>query len=542
MAYNSISKIQFKGIDTFGNNDFSKDNSHYWLPVEPKVKEDEFAKTVGSVIMPPSEARKTNNLKIIGYSVAGAVVLTAATIFFLLKGGPKGFSRAIKNARDYFETKLAESALNANKTASKLNIRLSKIFGKAFTHANAVNNFTTFKDLLFKKAMNITKFTAKIHNKITNLFLKIGAKAVKSRYGATAEKLTQTFNLTNSAIIKNSTSLGEIIEINGIKKTKKEWLDYAVSLNSEIATTHTKGFGNDAVKSRFKYMLSEIVPNLVKKFKKVTTLFEKDNLTRFATDNAILEEKTLLKNKVLKNRNILSYNPNNLFSDSNSIILEIAKSLKNQDISELGEIRRLIKEYTKKGASDSAQKQQILELIDKFDITHPKTNIGELKKLISNYKHGKIEELLDIEKAICSKDDYKLIEKSYKSYIKSLDKSIYTETEDFINKLRDLTMGSAPTDVLSMLGSLVVLGYELAKSKDKDQRQSIALKYGFPALSGIGVSLYCNAKLFAGLKALLAGAASTFILNRTGKWLDEKLKSKTSANNDLTQKSVNQES
>ena len=57
--------------------------------------------------------------------------------------------------------------------------------------------------------------------------------------------------------------------------------------------------------------------------------------------------------------------------------------------------------------------------------------------------------------------------------VKNLDKSIKIETDDFISKVRDLALGSAPTDVLTILGGLGTLGYYLGKSKDSDERVSI---------------------------------------------------------------------
>ena len=95
------------------------------------------------------------------------------------------------------------------------------------------------------------------------------------------------------------------------------------------------------------------------------------------------------------------------------------------------------------------------------------------------------------------------------------------ETEEFVNKLRDLTMGSAPTDILTNLVGVGTLGYYLAKSDDNQQRMGIALKYGFPALTLIGVGLYGNAKLFAGSKSLIFGIVSSFIVNRIGSAANE---------------------
>ena len=69
-----------------------------------------------------------------------------------------------------------------------------------------------------------------------------------------------------------------------------------------------------------------------------------------------------------------------------------------------------------------------------------------------------------------------------------------------------------------------MLSYHLGKSEDNEQRTSIALKYGIPALSLIGVSLYCNAKLYAGTKGLLIGTLASAILNRIGTTADNLLK------------------
>ena len=77
-------------------------------------------------------------------------------------------------------------------------------------------------------------------------------------------------------------------------------------------------------------------------------------------------------------------------------------------------------------------------------------------------------------------------------------------------------MGSAPTDILSVLGGLGTLSYYLGKSDNGQERAAIALKYGIPALVGVGVSLYGNARLFAGSKSLCFAVISSFIANRFG--------------------------
>ena len=150
--------------------------------------------------------------------------------------------------------------------------------------------------------------------------------------------------------------------------------------------------------------------------------------------------------------------------------------------------------------------------------------ISGLKNSFVNFKQGKIEDMLDIYKKLLSEEEYNVLEKSYKNSVKSLDKSINIETEEFVSKVRDLALGGAPTDILTILGSLATLGYNIGKSEDNEQRTSISLKYGIPTLAGIGVTLYCNAKLYAGTKSLLVGGLSTVVLNKIGVWADDLLK------------------
>ena len=216
-------------------------------------------------------------------------------------------------------------------------------------------------------------------------------------------------------------------------------------------------------------------------------------------------------------------------------------SFKDVDkIKHLRDIRINIKKYTKDPVANDKLKETILADMDAFvekineslknktiDNDSAQVLISEMKGLKDSFvgfKQGKIEDVLDIYKNLLSKDDYAALKKSYRSSLKSLDKSIKIENDDFVSKLRDLALGSAPTDVLTILGSIGVLGYNLGKSDNNEQRVSIALKYGIPALAGVGVSLICNAKLFAGSKALIIGSLSSLVLNEIGVLCDNALK------------------
>ena len=81
--------------------------------------------------------------------------------------------------------------------------------------------------------------------------------------------------------------------------------------------------------------------------------------------------------------------------------------------------------------------------------------------------------------------------------------------------------------MLSILGTVGTVGYFLNKSKDKDEKYSVAIKYGIPAIGAIATSLYCTARLVAGGKALLFGLVSGWLMNKAGEAVDNARKKYT---------------
>ena len=123
-------------------------------------------------------------------------------------------------------------------------------------------------------------------------------------------------------------------------------------------------------------------------------------------------------------------------------------------------------------------------------------------------------------KAILPESEYRKVEKRVNALTKSLDKSIKIETVGYVDKARDLKLGSAPTDILSILGTVSTVGWFLGKSKDKDERISSSLKYGIPAVGAIATSLLCTAKLVAGGKSIAIGLVSGWLMSKLGEIVD----------------------
>ena len=542
---NSIQKIETNSVDKFLSQRVGSVNTQsFWLPAKNEDEGDKFyISDIQKMFVLPDEARKTNNTKVIGLSIAGATLLTAAGVFLLLKGGPKGVAKGFRKLRNYLETKVLTSKLNTGKTPNNAMLYLLSTLENASAKAEAVNNFVSFKDVLFKNFMAKTKFTDKIHNGITRLFGKIGRRTVKNNYASTSGKFKEikalSENISSKVLGKNPT---EIVEINGVRMTREKWLEKIGVLNEDISSVFTEGFSDRALQSRLSRMLHS-VDTLYDNFKELRVFTPKASLTTFIAESMLAGDKAAIKKGVRSFRKAISYNLGDMMESANAKILDISKVIGYKDsenMRKLATIRGNIKEFVNGGGVDSIKKQQILdnisdlkrsvEVLIKDEKIKPEDKdlflgiFDDLRNGIATYKEGKVENILKIYKKLLPEDEYDIVARVYKAGVKSLDKSIKMETEDYMSKLRDLTLGSAPTDILTILISLGVLGYHLGKSKDSDQRQSIALKYGFPAIAGVGVSLYCNAKLYAGSKSLIVGALSTWVLNRIGEWGDKKLK------------------
>ena len=550
---NSIPTVDNKK-NVFGNITIRQLPSDYWLPQNQDtvvINNDKKDNSSKIKIVTPEQARQGNNFKVLGLSIAGATVLTAAALFFLLKGGPKGLSKNFQKFRDYLDKKVQKSKLN-NMGDTGLNKAYTYIIKKldvAQQKFEAVNNFTTLKDVAFKLLMYTTAFGTKIHDDITRMFEKIGRQSVVNSYKKTVGRIAET-RAVNAASNKNilARNVYETVEINGVHQTKAQWLSQVEQMNDELLETYEKHFNQNALTGRY-LRIKKSVEDLKTHFGSLKAFWSKDMMNSFMAENAIAKDKSAIQNAVKGFRRELSYSVEDLVKDSDDKIIKMSRAISYKDIDKINMLRGLRQDLKKlmkasgsnmQGQNSAALNAKIIGGMDNFRtsvLTSLKNKtmdervgqelligIEELQSSFTNYKQGRVENILNIYKHILSPEEYKVVETSYKDSIKALDKSINIETDEFVSKIRDLALGGAPTDILTILGSLGTLGYHLGKSDDNEQRMSISLKYGIPAIAGIGVSLYCNAKLFAGTKSLIIGSISTVVVNKIGTWADNMLK------------------
>jgi hypothetical protein len=120
-------------------------------------------------------------------------------------------------------------------------------------------------------------------------------------------------------------------------------------------------------------------------------------------------------------------------------------------------------------------------------------------------------------KAVTNPTDHKKLE----AFEKRLQKTLKLEADSYFNKVRDLRVGAAPTDVTSVLTTTAGAGWAMLQCEDKDTRISVALKYGIPIIGASIASPLIAAGLISGFNATLAGIASGFVFNRIGAQVDQ---------------------
>ena len=152
-------------------------------------------------------------------------------------------------------------------------------------------------------------------------------------------------------------------------------------------------------------------------------------------------------------------------------------------------------------------------------------NKNALKILLGDGKteKGTYDKILDTLMPKLSTEERSLLKKSFRKYSNQLETASKTECVEYFDKKRDLTLGSAPTDILSAIALLALSGIAIGTAENKDERISKAITVAIPALAGLGVSTTLAALLYSGLKGAICGSVAGSALSLTGSMIDKKV-------------------
>ena len=491
----------------------------------------------------PKKKHKKRNL---AYAVGSSALIVTGGVLLLTKGLPKNTQKYLENLKKFMENKLEKSNIKGSDRWSEFWEHSIRRVDSFIEKSQSINNFTTLKDIGFKRLMDISKPTAKMHQKVTTFFERIARRSVINSYKTTNKnfnKMFETFDRLDKTILK--TNPDEIITYKGKDYTKKELIDLAQKYRQKIKTSITDFTSESSLLGRYKYM-KDATSSLYSHFwdKLTNNFWSKDNLfltkemwQTYIPDAQITSNKKLLNDKVAALRKCISHTD----KDKTLIVSGYVKTLKNLISPSDKEGLRLIKKLewfldnpeglsqnreslvkTLNAIKDRPFEKGLEDAVIQNQAKIRQSNIDSIIKLLDENSNGELQEIIDIYKQIAP---YELAqtkaEKTVRKAVSSFDKALKTETTEFFDKLRDLQLGSAPTDVIGILAPTAMIGYGLLEAANTDERKSVMYTAGIPIIGSVATTIYCTTKLVSGGLSLGIAAATGIAFKIVGDIIDK---------------------
>ena len=448
-------------------------------------------------------------------TTAGNMVIIAGIgLLFLSKGIQKNTGKYLNKFKEYLETKLEYSELNNNKKKVSFYDYSIRKLSAFINKTESINNITSLKDILFMKFMFNTKPTQRVHTWITKMFEQASRKTVTKSYKETKQafdKMHKAFDRLDNYIIENSGN--EVVEYGGETCTKAELVKLAKGYRDTAKLVVDNFISEDAQTVRYNYIkgkTAKLYSNFwdasFKDFWSKNNKFRRKEMWQsFIAAEQIKDDKAFFEENLANIRNVISYNA----SDKNLLLRNYIKRL-NEIVSptdkENIDIINRLEWFAKNPEILSETKEIFLKEVGKLerlaDANISEDNIlKEQANSIKSYANlmyqlvkyndtGEIQDMLSIYYKIApfelSKSGAAL---AVKNAVKSFDKSVALEGSEFFDKLRDLVLGSAPTDVLTIVSSIGMIGYGLGFAHNKEERFSLILTSGIPIVGAIGTAL-----------------------------------------------------
>lgn len=479
------------------------------------------------------------------------VALLAVTSVGVFKAMPKSVGKKFDKFKQHLEKKIEKEATNS-KTAIFYRTVL-KASNSIAEKCQGVNNVISFKDILFKrKVSDKVPILKRACAKIDKWFDDIGKFTVRSSYKSSQKSFAKLddvlFNFEHQLSVKRP---NEVVTINGVTKTVAEWAKQLSGMRARVVSQYEESFAIGKVNERFEKM-NKIMDPLEDyiwsaSFGDKKNFAKKDTYFTFVADRFLAVDKAKyvrginnlrseisynLSDRVKAMRNLLTMNKK-LINPKDTVSESLYRTLSSQ-LTELSNLERTSPQYSALQkeilANMDAFKRSLLYGKDKFkydDTTFKALDAQNkvMKEILFSEKKGTLDEMLEIYKKLLDEDDFAKLSGVAKDSVHSLDKGINNEAVEYFDKLRDLRLGSAPTDILTILFGFGSLGVGLARADDKDTQASIALKYGIPAIGGMLTSLVMTSMLISGGKSIFWGmGVSTLVMNKLGTYADKKRK------------------
>ncbi len=484
--------------------------------------------------------------------VAAGIALMAPLAIVGAKGKlPKPiqnfFSQHMKSMRASMQILAEKPEMN------KAEMICMKILQKTTSIINSVKsamlNFTPFKDSATEQGLRKIKL-GKVCDKTTGFFEEMAVKMTSISYKKSSDSyaiMKESLSQSNK-IVANGKNASELVEINGITRTVKEWAQIAKDKSKSVDNAYD-AFRPEAVTNRHQALSQELEGFSDSVWENTWGSLKEywnnpSKITSFVLEDMIAPIKQKFSGGIVSQRKVITNSTSDVAKEMSGMISNIESKIdmgNKGSIDLLKKLKATVKDYKINQSPDA--KKQMMEQVDnimkefssitsssgtKYNQTSSETitkSLESIKSTIQSSKQGQLEEVLEIYKHILPEKEYVQLAKAAKESKNSLKDAVSTESEKFIEKIRDLKSGSAITDVSSTLitpTASIAVGMSMAKTKEK--KRSVLLNLGVPILTGVAVSTAATVAMMTAGPSLVLGAGISLATKLVCSKIDKSLK------------------
>lgn len=536
------------------SNEYSVQNSNNIFDIFPKyeLSKQSFVPSITKEIKDTLEIADQNshNKK----TLASSVLTTGILGILLVKGLP------IQKLSSKISIELQEAGAASTKTTIYY---AKKGTDRTLNFLQATSNFTAMKDILFDKLFSLNQLSAKFAQGARNLSKKIVDNALGKQYDDVGKLINDVVSTVQKYNIRGIDKILEkgnpLITIKGETKKLSEWRDILIKNSAELQEAFNDGFSLGARKTRSDNrdeLLKGTGEKIYNKLFKDGGWKNFENYKTYITETETKEAREILKNDVAKARKTVTNNIEVIHDNIKNDITELSRSIKPKDnesskildnisknlekfkacsganeaearkeISKkmVADIEKTISEISNNNIYTEAEKKELIAKAQNIKLqiqSSDETSKGILEHIMTVLKGLNSEEAAINGKKIISDSQFKEFEHLSRKISNGLNEAATLESGEYFIKHAEMEVGSAATDVFSILFPVGVGAYAVAKCENKDERISATLKTCIPLVGMFGTFVYGTTKMLSGAKNLIFSTISGFALNKFGAYLD----------------------
>lgn len=474
-------------------------------------------------------------------TAAAGIIFMAAILLMMSKNFQSGSQKLLEKLNELLNKKYDAAFLKEAKPKTNIRSYIARKIDTFLKKSESLNNITSLKDILFMRLMYKTEFTRKIHSGITNFFADISVNTVKKSYKKTAklfDDMYEKFDKLDEYILRHYSD--KTVKYKEEEISVPKLIEKAKECRESIKIVVNAFINEDTQKARYN-LIKETTSSLYSSFwnESFKGFWTKDNKFKrkemwqtFIASEQIKANKTQLAEETAFTRNILSYTTKEKAKYISGYIENLKSIVPIEDAEGL-EILNRLEWYTQNASGLTDGKDNFLLELEKFEKHQLKlsgdenliklqlkdraSNIQMIRDMANDNDTGELGDMLNIYRKIALFELSKSgALNATEEAVSSFDKSVQLEIGELFDKFRDLELGSAPTDILTLVFSSGMIIFGLGKAKNDKEKTSVMLKSGIPVIGGIATTMISATKLISGGKSLALGFLSGLILNRIG--------------------------